>query len=499
MGDLPSWLELNKFDAILIHYSLIACYDNYISPHARQAIKAFKGFKAVFIQDDYRWIDDTVSALAYMEINALFPLTNPDIMDAVYSPAKLPNVRKETVLTGYVPEHLLALSVPQLENRTVDVGYRARKLPAWMGSHTLQKWQIAERFAQDAPAYGLKVDLSCKEEDRIYGDDWIKFLTNCKATLGTESGASICDFTGNIQRNVEEHLKIDPNATFEQLRDLYFANEDGKIMMNVISPRCFESAALKTLLILYEGYYSGVLIPDRHYIPLRKDHSNMHDVARILNTPALAKQIIDNAYNEVACNKKYTFEHMVQLVDHVMHEEFNASMLSSAPPYSHKEFDWRKSNSYTPIEVTSLDTQSEHRISGYEIAFKDKSRVKRLAFRLDSKSANPVVVFKVYDNDDLLYSKKHNIGDVSELQVFDFGESLPKGTKLVISELQSSKEVPVLLDGLEIYGDIFSIDQFISSSKTSLFNKLEILWSNTPDSVKIIVRPCAKLVKKLVS
>src|SRR3546814_45985 len=158
----------------------------------------------------------------------------------------------------------------------------ARKLPAWLGSHGQEKWLIAERFATDAWRFGLTTDISCREADRIYGAKWTDFLMNCKAVLGTESGSGVCDFTGEIQARVEEHVARDPDVPFEVLRELYFKSEDGRLMMNVISPRCFEAAALRTLMILYEGRYSGRLIPWRHYVPLKRDHSNMDEVVAVL-------------------------------------------------------------------------------------------------------------------------------------------------------------------------------------------------------------------------
>jgi hypothetical protein len=340
MGDLAVWLDLSRFDALVFHYTLVACYDNYISPAGRKQIREFRGFKAAFIQDDYRWINDTVNAFAYMGIHALFPLTGPDIIDLVYDPKRLPNVRKETVLAGYVPQNLVALEVKSFCDRPLDVGYRARKLPAWMGSHTLQKWQIAEQFCADAKGSDLSIDISFREEDRIYGSHWVEFVSNCRATLGTESGASLCDFTGDIQRNVEAHLLKYPETDFDTLRNLYFRDGDCQIMMNVISPRCFESAALRTLMILYEGDYSGVLVPWRHYVPLKRDHSNMDEVVRILRSPNEAQKIIDQAYVEVAKNDKYSYAAMVDLVDRVMDEEWRPSMLPSMKGFLHPEFDW---------------------------------------------------------------------------------------------------------------------------------------------------------------
>ena len=339
LGDLPAALDLGRFDALVFHYSLIACYDNYISPAARRRIREFGGFKAAFVQDDYRWIDDTVNAFAYFRIHALFPLTGPAIMDAVYPPHRLRGVRRETVLAGYVPARLLDRPVKPLRERTVDVVYRARALPAWVGSHGLQKWQIAARFAEDAPKHGLRVDLSCREEDRIFGEAWIDFLASSRATLGTESGASVCDFSGDIQRKVERHLAQYPDDDFETLRDLYFKDIDGKLMMNVISPRCFEAAALRTLLVLYEGEYSGVLFPWRHYVPLKRDHSNMEEVARILRDPAAAQAIVDRAFEEIASNEAYSYAGMVGLVDRVMDEEWRDSLVPASRPYTHDEFD----------------------------------------------------------------------------------------------------------------------------------------------------------------
>ena len=354
LGDLPAWLDLSRFDGVIVHYSLIACYDNYLSPDARRRIREFDGFKAAFVQDDYRWINDTVNALAYMRITALFPLAGPEIIDQVYSPERLPGVHRETVLTGYVPEELARRSVKPFIERPIDVGYRARKVPMWIGAHTLQKWQIADRFLADAPRYGLHVDISYREEDRIYGERWIEFMSNCKAMLGTESGASVCDFTGDIQRNVEAHLRRDPAATFDELSELYFKDVDGQIMMNVISPRTFEAACLRTLMILYDGHYSGILKPWRHYVPLRQDHSNMPEVVAILRDPARAQEVIDTAYREIALNPAYTFRALVERIDEVIAQTYQPA--GARPGYSDAEFDWRTRD--TDLDMTKYATVS---------------------------------------------------------------------------------------------------------------------------------------------
>ncbi|MBR0801173.1 hypothetical protein JQ615_38055 [Bradyrhizobium jicamae] len=333
-GDGAAIIDLDRFDGVIIHYSLVACMDTYVGPNLRAAIRRFSGLKAAFVQDDYRWINDTVDAMRDLGIHILFGLVPPETIDQVYAPERLPGVLRETVLTGYVPLELTKRTVPPLDQRPLDVGYRARKVPAWLGSFAQEKWWISKRFEKDAAQYGLTCDFSNREKDRLYGEQWIEFLSSCKAVLGTESGASVCDFTGEIQRKVDAHVAAHPDADFETLRDLYFKEEDGRIAIPVISPRCFEAAALRTLMILYEGHYSGRLTAWRHYVPLKKDHSNMAEVVEVLRDQERAQAIVDRAFQEVALSPENSFAAMVRQVDDAINRMFRHEMAAKKAPYS---------------------------------------------------------------------------------------------------------------------------------------------------------------------
>jgi hypothetical protein len=338
LGDLPAGLDLGRFDAVIVHYSLVACSDHCISPAARAQIAAFFGLKALFIQDEYRHVDASIAAMRAMRIDLLFTNVPADEIHKVYPEAKLPGVTKISTLTGFVPEELARLAVPPLAERPIEVGYRARHLPAWLGALAREKMQIAKRFLADAPRYGLRCDISCREEDRLYGAHWIKFMTRCRAVLGVESGASVFDFTGDIRQQVEDHLARMPDAPFDELQRLYFAAEEGRIRLNQISPRCFEAAALRTLMILYEGEYSGILKPGRHYVPLRKDHSNMAEVVAVLRDPSRAQAIVDRAYTEVASNPRYGHAAFVAATDAHLGAAFRPAMRRALPAYDGRSF-----------------------------------------------------------------------------------------------------------------------------------------------------------------
>ena len=338
-GDLPPRLDLNHFDAVIVHYSLIACHDSYVSSRARKALAGFRGLKAIFIQDEYRFVDATIEAMRQIGIDVLFTCVPEREIEKVYPAGRLPGVTKVNVLTGYVPEHLLELDVEPYERRRIDVGYRARKVPAWLGELGREKYEIGRVFRDQAASDGLTLDISFREEDRLYGENWTEFVRSCKAMLGVESGASVFDFTGDVQKRVEAHERRNPGVEFRILKELYFSDLEGKIALNQISPRCFEAAALRTLLVMYEGEYSGRMQAWRHYVPLRKDHSNHAEVVAVLKDAARAREIIERAYREVACNPDNAFRAFVAKFDEVISAEFRADQSASLPYLCDRDFE----------------------------------------------------------------------------------------------------------------------------------------------------------------
>lgn len=337
-GTLPAALDLNRFDAIVLHWSLVVSDPAYIRPEARARIAAFPGVKAVFIQDEYRFVNRTITAFRELGIDVLFTCVPESEIEKVYPEARLPGVLKVNTLTGYVDLALTKRVVSAPADRPIDVGYRARRLPPWLGELGQEKSRIAERFKADAADYGLRTDISCREEDRIYGEAWVQFMASCKAILGVESGASVFDFDGNIQAAVEADLANEPTLDFETLRERHFKAEDGRIRLNQISPRCFEAAALRTVMILYEGEYSGRLQAGRHYVALRKDHANMDEVVSLLRDPVRLAEIADRAYREVALNPVNHIGHFVREFDQALERSLERTSHRALKPYEATEF-----------------------------------------------------------------------------------------------------------------------------------------------------------------
>jgi len=334
---LPSALDLTQFDVLVIHYSIAIGYlsEHYISPAAKRRVRDFPGLKVVFIQDEYRAIDAVIEALRFMRVDLLFTCVPDDEIEKVYPAEKLPGLAMVGNLTGYVPERLLEIETAPIAARTIDVGYRTRKPPYWLGELSYEKWSISDRFEEQARSAGLRLDLSYNEADRIYGQAWAGFMSRCKAMLGVESGASVFDFDGTLQRKVDDYVAANPQAGFREVQQKFLGPYEGLIRLNQISPRCFECAALGTVMVLYEGGYSGVLEPWRHYIPLHKDFSNFGEVLGVLKDNARLQEIANRAREEIGRNPEYSFRGFIGRFDDAVDREFERRSLDrAATPYT---------------------------------------------------------------------------------------------------------------------------------------------------------------------
>lgn len=317
---LPASFPLERFDALVVHYSNYMALEAHFDAASREKIARYAGVKVAFIQDEYRSVNATVSRLREMKFDALFTCVPEHEVEKVYPAEVLPGLTKVSTLTGFVTDGLLKVAAPPIWERGIDVGYRARVLPFWLGELGAEKSEIAHRFSRAAQGSGLKLDVSCEEADRLYGAAWIDFLLSCKAVLGVESGASVFDFTGELQRKVDQYVADHPGATFSEVQARFLLPYEGRISLNQISPRCFEAAALRTAMVLYEGEYSGILQPWRHYIPLRKDFSNFEEVAAALRDPARLQDLADRTYREIALNPRYAYPAFVEKFDKVVAE-----------------------------------------------------------------------------------------------------------------------------------------------------------------------------------
>lgn len=338
LGGLPNAVKMRDFDVVVVHFSLTLALDSYITPAMRKEMSEFRGLKMLFIQDEYRFIDRTVDAINETGISVVFTVTKPSETFKVYPAERVTKVHFEHILTGYVPRWLTQYAVKPYSRRKFDVTYRGRSYPAWHGQPGRDRIIIGQRFLKESRKYRLKCDIRWDEKSRLYGAFWVEFLRESRAQLCTESAIGVYDRDGVVSSKTETYVdmlyrpedkaKIS-ERDYDEIKEKFFKDREGEIDSSVISPRAFEAVAIRTLLIMYEGEYSGIFKPWRHYVPLKKDHSNMAEVVAVLKDPKRSAEIIANAYGEIAENPAYQYKTLVGRFDQMVRERLTADMLST--------------------------------------------------------------------------------------------------------------------------------------------------------------------------
>jgi len=314
----PEGLRNLEFQVILLHYSLFGWYPFRVNDRFLDYIgQSQSSYKIAFFQDEYRYWPARAELLDRQGIDCVYTLVEPAYFKDTYQ--KKTRVPKLVYnLAGYVSDELVQrgqrLTKPDGE-RTIDIGYRGRQLPFYMGKGSQEKHLIALRFRKRAAGLDLKIDVETDEDKRIYGEEWYDFLSNCRAVLGVEAGVSIFDIDNVVYPQYERLMAQNPNLTFEDVYDKLLHSYEDNIYYRTISPRHFETAALRVTQILYEGKYSGIMQPMVHYIPLKKDFSNFDDVIRMFKDKALRRELTDNAYRDLIASGQYSYQRFIESFD----------------------------------------------------------------------------------------------------------------------------------------------------------------------------------------
>jgi hypothetical protein len=342
---IPWYLTMVNYDAVILHYTFLAIrwredlYKEWLK--TVKSLKKISGYIVAIPQDEYAEAAALYEFFREYGIRTVFTCFSSNDYDTVYPNERVKLDKKITVFPGYIDEEAakrLSSRYGENNDRPIDLGYRARKLPYWLGRHGQFKYEIGNVFAKRMKNSGLKVDISTDEKDVFPGSSWYDFLGRCRAVLGCEGGASLFDPTGKIRMKVEAYIKNHPDASFKEVEEYCFPSQDYNIRLFTLSPRHFECAITKTCQILLEGDYGGIFSPGIHYIELKKDYSNIDQVIEHLRDAEYCKQIAENAYRDIIESKRYTYRVFAnQVIDHISNKVgkvgFGARKKEQEKPY----------------------------------------------------------------------------------------------------------------------------------------------------------------------
>ncbi len=333
---IPSFLLRIKYDAIILHYTFLGekrfLAESEPWMNKMRRIKQLQGYKIAIPQDEYDFTDRLCELFKESGIDILYTcFTNHEDIEKAYPFAKSGLRKIKQVFTGYIDEEKISLLQSKClpyDQRPTDLGYRGRKLPAYLGRHGQLKYELVNVFNEALKNKKFVTDIRNTNDNFIVenmesiklGFSWYDFLLSCKAIIGCEGGSSLIDPTGLIQKRVKEFVSLNPEASFEDIERYCFKDQDYNIKCFALSPRHFEAAMTKTLQILVEGDYGGVFKPWVHYVPLKKDFSNIDEVLIFLNNYEACEQIVMTAYNDIVLSGNFSYR---KFVSHIRTEIVN--------------------------------------------------------------------------------------------------------------------------------------------------------------------------------
>ncbi len=321
--DLPSVWGGGRFDAVLLHTTALCL--RWFSDFHRVWYKRLRWIgrlncvKVAIPQDEYDHAEILDGWLDEWGIDLVMTNFDDRLCRKLY-----PRLHRRAVfvpcLTGYLDPRAMpnANQLLPLRDRPLDIVYRATRLPYWFGSHGQLKHRVGEVVARRAAELGFKTDISTRREDAVLGTKWLSFLSSARITLGCESGSSVLDSTGAIQREIQRLLGQKPDLSFEEInRMMPVGWDDHKFF--AIGPRHLEAVATKTCQVLVEGTYNGILQPHRHYLPLKSDWSNLDEVLEACNDLDAMQAMVDRAYEDIylsgACSSRVFADLLLQVLE----------------------------------------------------------------------------------------------------------------------------------------------------------------------------------------
>jgi hypothetical protein len=308
-----------NYDAVILHTTFLCMRWSELFYRLKwelRWIKEIDCLKIAIPQDEYDHSEILDEWLYEWGVNAVFSCFDEKTCQIIY-PIMFNKARFYPALTGYINENTvkqLNSKLPTLENRPNDIVYRASQLPYWFGSHGQLKHELAHIIAKPAQSHSLTIDISTNDADTIVGEAWLDFLASGRTVIGCESGSSVLDRRGEIRAHIQALLQDNPSMSFNEVSSQLPAEWDNYSFF-AISPRHLEGVITKTCQVLVEGTYNGILLPYKHYIPIKRDFSNINQILEEIKNIELLQDITEQAYKDIVMSGNYTYQRFAQQLE----------------------------------------------------------------------------------------------------------------------------------------------------------------------------------------
>lgn len=295
-------LRIRRYDLVVVSH--VALGDDVSTiRHVAPALARRQCPMLVFVGNEYDLLDDKIAFM--QEVGAERVCSQLPLEAARYL---YRGVEEDRVLSTPHALNPRAYSPPAKEDRSIDIGFVGDIYWPFIGDQ--ERSQLIWHFEKNGARYGLRCDIRAGRSNRLPRDEWAKFLQGTKGMIGAESGTYYLNDRGRLLTRARDYnLKENRAASFEDVFERFYANADRRVSGKSVSSRHFEPIGAKTCQILLEGDYNGVLRAGEHYIPVKRDLSNVDEAVREFKDGGRRRAIADQAYDYVMSG--HTYAHRV--------------------------------------------------------------------------------------------------------------------------------------------------------------------------------------------
>jgi hypothetical protein len=295
-------LRIRRYDLVVVSHVAIGD-DMGIMPRTAAALARRTCPMIAFIGNEYDLLDEKIAFL--QEVGAERVCSQLPLEAAKYLYGGIEAGRILSTPHALNPK---AYCPPAAECRNVDIGFVGDIYWPFIGDQ--ERSQLIWHFEKSGARYGLRCDIRAGRSDRLPREEWAKFLQHAKAVIGAESGTYYLNDRGKLLTRARDYnLRENQNATFEEVYERFFAGVARGVSGKSISSRHFEPIGTKSCQILLEGEYNGVLTAGEHYIPVKRDISNVEEAVREFKDEGRRRTIAEQAYEHVMSS--HTYAHRV--------------------------------------------------------------------------------------------------------------------------------------------------------------------------------------------
>lgn len=340
------------FDLIVLLHSTNGDTLNYIEPY-RNILKQRKALLLSFVGNEVNLprshMKPKIDFLKDIEADYIGTQLMPETGVWLYS-----DCTKSTVIpTPHALNPQYFRPIVNQEERPIDIGVRTNLYLSCLGDN--ERNNQINFFLQHKFDPALKLDISTTS--RFNRSEWAGFLNNCKGTISTEAGSyylqkddeTINRINNYLDEKLESAIKPDSiaerlwtsipkpvrdklrekvktiiglfgikyysdiyeNLTFEDSYDNFFKDTPKTpFYSKAISSRHFDAIGAKTCQLLLKGRYNDILLPDKHYISIEHDYSNIDSVMDRFNDVACRNKITNDTYEFIM--ESHTYEHRIK-------------------------------------------------------------------------------------------------------------------------------------------------------------------------------------------